>query len=131
MMTQEITDFNQEVSKIFREVNTLPQFGYTNDHIAEIWGKSPSQVSRFLNGKSNTYTGDFFKLISLMPPDFKLEYWQRLLTRLGLKIDLTKDWTKLIENASQKDLSQIFFALGSRCDNNGLNSPKPSSLKAS
>ena len=130
-MTQEITDFNQEVSKIFREVNTLPQFGYTNEKIAELWGKSPSQVSRFINGKTNTYTGDFFKLISLMPPDFKLEYWQRLLTKLGLKIDLNKDWAKLIENASQKDLSEIFFALGSRCDSDGLDSKQGTSLKAS
>lgn len=93
---------------VFNEVNSLGEFGYSNKQIAEWSGFDPSKVSRFLGGKTNIPSSDFFELISCMPKRFQECYWETL---IGSR---DKNWHSLIATASIKDIQEILLALSER-----------------
>ena len=93
---------------IFNKVNSLGEFGYSNKQIAELSCFDPSKVSRFLSGKTNIPSSDFFKLVDSMPKRFQECYWEAL---VGSR---DKDWRSLIATASVGDIQEILLALSDR-----------------
>ncbi len=93
---------------IFNKVNSYGEFSYSNKDIAGWSGFDPSKVSRFLNGRTNIPTSDFFKLLDCMPTRFQQCYWEAL---IGNK---DKQWRSLIAKASASEIQEILVAISER-----------------
>ncbi len=95
---------------VFNRVNSLPPFQYTGAEIARWSGLGTSQVSRFLNAKTDLSVSKFFQLIDSMPASFQKAYWSEL---LDLE-DQEKTWQSMISRASISDIEHILNSLAKR-----------------
>jgi hypothetical protein len=91
----------------FNKVLSRKEFNYTGTQIAQWSGLGLSQVSRFMNDKTDLPVSKFFQLLNSMPPRFQQCYWAEL---LGLERK-EKDWHSLIVSASVSDIQTILQAL--------------------
>lgn len=96
---------------VFKKLLAGSEFqGYTGADISRWSGLSESQVSRFLNGKSDLSATNFFKLVHSMPLPFQQSYWVELL-QVGKQTD---GWTSIISQASTSDIEEILGAITAR-----------------
>ncbi|NEO29666.1 MAG: hypothetical protein F6K36_04290 [Symploca sp. SIO3C6] len=59
---------------VFIELLKLPKFSYTGKQMSEWSGLDPSKISRFLNKQRDLKAGEFRRLLSSMPREFREEY---------------------------------------------------------
>ena len=59
---------------VFIELLKLPKFAYTGKQMSEWSGLDPSKISRFLNKQRDLKAGEFRRLLSSMPREFREEY---------------------------------------------------------
>ncbi len=75
----------------FNQVLRLEKFRIiTNKEISRITGFTESKLSRFLSGKQDLNTGEFFYLLESMPEDFQKSFWLRFYPQFTLQ-DLIAD----------------------------------------
>ncbi len=96
-------------ASIFNEINSLPQFGFSQADIVRSSGLQKSFVSRFLSGR-DVYLKNFLQLINSMPEDFQQLYWRQILSDKVFQ-EPPKDWRALIQSASIKDIAEILEAI--------------------
>ena len=78
--------------------------------IFQDWGTS--QISRFLNEKTDLPVSKFFILVRSMPLQFQKDYWYELEEiEVG---QLNRNWKALISDASLEDIEEILRALSNR-----------------
>ncbi len=99
----------EEHVRVFNKVLSREEFRYPGTEMASWSGLSNSQISRFLNGKTDLPSSKFFHLLASMPPKFQRQYWAEL---LGLRND--RDWRSLVAVASVKDVEEILQAVAER-----------------
>ena len=114
-MRKNPTNMIEEVT-IFNKINERKGFGFTGAQIASWSGVDASQISRFLNGKTDISVSKFFKVISSMPESFQEAYWTEILNFHYVTKREKKEihWSVLISEASYKDLQEILNAIGLR-----------------
>ena len=101
---------------IFNEINAREGFGFTGAQIAKWSGINSSQISRFLNGKTDISVGKFFQVISSMPKSFQEAFWTETLNFHYVTKREKKEihWSVLISEASYTDIQEILNAIGLR-----------------
>jgi transcriptional regulator with XRE-family HTH domain len=96
--------------EVFNSVLERREFRYSLKELADLSGLGTSQLSRFLNSKTDIPVSKFFQLINSMPPEFQEEYWAELLQQRGSQ----QDWWSLISTATLSDIEEILRALSHR-----------------
>lgn len=107
---------SQEVI-VFNKINSRTRFNYGCVEICRMSGLEKSQVSRFLNGKTELGVSKFFQLIRSMPKEFQEAYWEEVLSSRSVGEMLGCDrilWTELIAEASFTDIEEILNAITER-----------------
>jgi transcriptional regulator with XRE-family HTH domain len=97
-------------TEIFNSVLERREFRYSLKELSDFSGLGTSQLSRFLNSKTDLPVSKFFQLINSMPLEFQEEYWAELLQQSGSH----QDWWSLISTASLSDIEEILRALSHR-----------------
>jgi hypothetical protein len=95
---------------IFKDVLARKDFSYTGLEMSQWSGISNSQISRFLNGKSDIASTTFFQLLESMPTRFKDCYW----AEFHKEDNNDESWYSLVNRASDKDIGEILAALAKR-----------------
>lgn len=62
---------------IFNSVLGSRDFKFTNKQISAWCGYDQSKLSRFLSGKRDLKTAEFFHLLESMPEEFQKRFWHR------------------------------------------------------
>lgn len=62
---------------VFNWVRSLPQFKYQNKQIAQWASLDETKLSRFLTGKTDLSSIDFFNLLESMPESFQELFWTK------------------------------------------------------
>ncbi len=102
---------------VFNKINSRTRFNYGCVEICRMSGLEKSQVSRFLNGKTELGVSKFFQLIRSMPKEFQEAYWEEMLSSRSVGEMLGGDrilWTELIAEASFTDIEEILNAITER-----------------
>lgn len=95
--------------KVFNKLLSRHEFQYTGLQMAEWSGLSNSQISRFINNKTDIPTSKFFQLIKSMPEQFQYCFWVEL-----LKLNEERNWRSLVTTASFEDIEEIIQAITDR-----------------
>jgi transcriptional regulator with XRE-family HTH domain len=96
--------------KIFNILLERREYRYSLSELSDLSGLGVSQLSRFLNGKTDLPVSKFFHLIKSMPSQFQKDYWCELKVQDVRSIN----WRALISNASLEDIEEILRALSNR-----------------
>ena len=96
--------------KIFNILLERRQYRYSLKKLSELSGLGVSQLSRFLNGKTDLPVSKFFHLVNSMPLQFQKDYW----SEINVQEIQSKNWRALISNASSGDIEEILRALSDR-----------------
>ena len=98
--------------KIFNIILQRQEYRYSLSELSDFSGLGTSQLSRFLNEKTDLPVSEFFLLIRSMPLQFQKDYWFEL---EEVEADqLNKNWKALISDASLEDIEEILRALSNR-----------------
>ena len=129
MMMKNPTNMIKEVT-IFNKINERKGFGFTGAQIASWSGVDASQISRFLNGKTDISVSKFFKVISSMPESFQEAYWTETLNFHHVTKREKKEihWSVLISEASYTDIEEILNAIALRWAELGKSKTKSKEL---
>jgi len=96
--------------EVFNSVLEHREFRYSLKELANFSGLGTSQISRFLNSKTDLPVSKFFQLVNSMPIEFQNEYWAELLQQC----DSHNGWWSLISTATLSDIEEILRALSHR-----------------
>ncbi len=96
--------------KIFNILLERREYRYSLKKLSELSGLGVSQLSRFLNGKTDLPVSKFFHLVNSMPLQFQKDYW----SEINVQEIQSKNWRALISNASSGDIEEILRALSDR-----------------
>ena len=109
--------------EVFKLVLERRTYRYSLKELADFSGLGVSQLSRFLNDKSDLPVSKFFHLVQSMPFQFQQEYWTELLSQNNSR----QDWWSIISTASLGDIEEILRALSHRYSElKGSNEPSQS-----
>lgn len=98
--------------KIFNTILERQEYRYSLSELSNFSGLGTSQLSRFLNGKTDLPVSKFFILVRSMPLQFQKDYWFELEEiEAG---QLNRNWKALISDASLEDIEEILRALSNR-----------------
>ncbi|MDJ0574849.1 MAG: helix-turn-helix transcriptional regulator [Xenococcaceae cyanobacterium MO_234.B1] len=101
-----------EYIKIFNILLERREYRYSLKELSDLSGLGVSQLSRFLNGKTDLPVSKFFHLVNSMPLQFQKDYWSELnVQEIQSK---KKNWRVLISTASPGDIEEILRALSDR-----------------
>lgn len=102
----------KEYIKIFNILLEKREYSYSLKELSDLSGLGVSQLSRFLNEKTDLPVSKFFHLINSMPLQFQKDYWSELnVQEIQSK---KKNWRVLISNASSRDIEEILRAVSDR-----------------
>jgi len=82
--------------------------------IAQQFGWHPSKVSRFLSGKGEINTGEFFELLNWMPPEFQALFWHRFIPEQVKEMAASPPPRELALTMNNQELSEFFAAIAER-----------------
>lgn len=98
--------------KIFNIILKRQEYSYSLSQLSGFSGLGTSQISRFLNEKTDLPVSKFFILVRSMPIKFQKDYWFEL---EEIKVgQLNRNWKALISDASLEDIEEILRALSNR-----------------
>ncbi len=101
-------------ASVFKQINQMPRFGYSQADIVRMSGLNKSSVSRFINGTTKDINlSNFLQLISSMPLEFQKLYWRQLLPEAVFG-EPPRDWESLVSSASARELLKILQIAPSR-----------------
>ena len=102
----------KEYIKIFNILLERREYRYSLKELSDLSGLGVSQLSRFLNEKTDLPVSKFFHLVNSMPLQFQKDYWSELnVQEIQSK---KKNWRVLISNASSRDIEEILHAVSDR-----------------
>ena len=102
----------KEYIKIFNILLERREYRYSLKELSDLSGLGVSQLSRFLNEKTDLPVSKFFHLVNSMPLQFQKDYWSELnVQEIQSK---KKNWRVLISNASSGDIEEILRAVSDR-----------------
>ncbi|MGK7937034.1 MAG: hypothetical protein AB4206_14775 [Xenococcaceae cyanobacterium] len=102
----------KEYIKIFNILLEKREYRYSLKELSDLSGLGVSQLSRFLNEKTDLPVSKFFHLVNSMPLQFQKDYWSELnVQEIQSK---KKNWRVLISNASSRDIEEILRAVSDR-----------------
>ena len=98
--------------KIFNIILKRQEYRYSLSELSDFSGLGSSQISRFLNEKTDLPVSKFFILVRSMPLQFQKDYWFELEEIEA--VQLNRNWKALISDASLEDIEEILRALSNR-----------------